>query len=333
MYKFYIPNTGNDNATAFYIKVIQKAVLSNGGKVAYTSDLDEIYTDDIVIVIHPYHFLQVYMKRPKKIISWIQGVTPEECWMTTKNPFSRIIKYILYSIEEKLLLKNSSLIFFVSEQMHQHYKKKYGYNKNNYFIMPCFNQYLNIDAFNNDKYSVPKFVYSGSLAKWQCFEETVILFKMIREEIKDATFTIYTSERELAKTILEKYGIEAELKYVPYNQMADEMKVYKYGFLIREDVVVNRVATPTKMNSYLANGIIPIYSNVIGAFAKEFKGKKFFIPMNNNIDGSIGKLVALESSLIEASDVLSEYQEIFSQYYSEPYYINEIVNIFKMHLK
>ena len=101
----------------------------------------------------------------------------------------------------------------VSNTMLKHYSKKYHYNALS-FIMPCFNTPLNKYAFK-DKYSKPSFVYAGNLAGWQCFEETVSLFSQIKQLVPSATFTVYTQDKEEAGAILDKYGVERDIRYVP----------------------------------------------------------------------------------------------------------------------
>ena len=212
--------------------------------------------------------------------------------------------------------------------MLEYYRKKYGYNKNNYIIMPCFNDQIKDDAFVDSKYKNPTFVYAGNLAGWQCFPQTVELFKTIKSTIPAATLTVYKPDQEKAKAILSERGVEAMVKYVPYTQLAQEIKCYKYGFLIREDDPVNNVATPTKMCNYLANGIIPIYSNVIGDFKEELASLKYSVPLGSRYEG-IEKLFELEKTEIKATDVKTDYMKVFASYYSEENYVNMISNMFK----
>lgn len=201
--------------------------------------------------------------------------------------------------------------------------------------MPCFNQKLELSAFNDEKYSKPTFVYAGNLAGWQCFSETIQLFKRIKEKIPEAELTIYTKEQEDAKQILRKYQVNATVKYVPYQQLNKELQQYKYGFIIREDIDVNNVATPTKMNSYMAVGIIPIYTNVVGAFKKNLSHLEYTVPLNistQKVDVDkldLQKLYDLENKKIKVEEVLNEYNRVFEIFYLEEYYIEKIRKIFQ----
>lgn len=52
---------------------------------------------------------------------------------------------------------------------------------------------------------------------------------------------------EQAKEIVENAGLNnIEIRNVPYQELPAEMKKFKYGFLIRDNHALNRVATPTK---------------------------------------------------------------------------------------
>jgi hypothetical protein len=139
--------------------------------------------------------------------------------------------------------------------------------------------------------------------------------------------TIYTKEHDKAKELLHKYGIEANIKYVPYEQLNNEIKDYKYGFIIREDIEVNRVATPTKMNSYLANGIIPIYTDVVGAYKENISKMRFSIPLEPVTNNGIEKLYELENVEILGNAVLNEYKGLFADYYNREKYVKLLADL------
>ena len=192
--------------------------------------------------------------------------------------------------------------------------------------MPCFNQELDRPSFFDSKYNTPSFVYTGNLAAWQCFEPMIKLFSEIKKNLPSASLSIYTKDQEKAKEILSKYGVNAEIKYVPFQILSQEIRRFKYGFIIREDIEINRVATPTKMNSYMACGVIPIYTNVVGAFQENLSCLKYAIPLDKKGNG-LAKLYELEKTPIIAEDVLCEYNNVFGDYYSRTKYINEISSL------
>lgn len=48
--------------------------------------------------------------------------------------------------------------------------------------------------------------------------------------------------------------------------MSEALADVKFGFVLRNDVPVNRVATPTKLSSYLSAGVIPVFSKYLKDF-------------------------------------------------------------------
>lgn len=318
----------NGDATLYYMDIIKEAAARAGEEVVDGYSFDDSNGRDVV-TLNPPSLPRVMIKGARSVSVWFQGVDGVEYLHYGKcSRFKKIERYIVLSIYEWIALKKSSLNFFVSQKMLDYYRKTFGYKKDNYVIMPCFNDQMKTSSFSDEKYKRPSFVYAGNLAKWQCFPQMIDLYKEIKEKLPNAELTIYSPDQEEAKQILKEKGVEALVKYVPYPQLAEEIKEYKYGFLIREDDIVNNVATPTKMCNYLANGIIPIFSNVIGDFKEELKELKYAIPLGERYEG-LEKLYELEKEEIKAQDVMSDYKTIFDRYYSKEYYVELIAKSMK----
>ena len=329
MVRFYLLKEDINDATAYYISILKDGIEKAGQDVDFVEDLSAVRKNDYVVCIVPKTFWRVLKNtRRTKTIFWFQGVTPEEVDFYDFPFIKRQLSKLRYTFLEWLILNTSVFNFFVSNTMLWHYQRKYGYKRNNWLVMPCFNQKILKSAFSNTKYQEPSFVYTGSLANWQCFEPAVQLFKEIQGKIGRASLTIYTKEKDKAIRILEKYNIDATIKYVPYQQLSDELKHFKYGFIIREDNTVNNVATPTKMNSYLANGIIPIYTDIVGAYKENLNCLRYAIPLSVDNTG-LDKLFELESQRISGDDVYEDYKKIFYKYYNREFYVNKIAETLK----
>lgn len=323
-YNIFYPE--RTNATEFYISIIERAILKNGDQVKYIHDLSELDKGDIVVTLDYLGSLRAMKYKPSKIITWIQGVQPEERHLLSgRSGIDAFLRYRVYhSMIEKYIINKSDLCLFVSESMRDHYEKKYGYKRDNYLIMPCFNTSLEDRAFFDEKYKAPTFLYSGNTLGWQCFPEIIALFKHIKTNlIPDAKLYIYSKDNDIVQRELRKNNVEAEIGFVPYRQLNEEIKRIKYGFLIRKDIAINKVATPTKMSSYLANGIIPIFSDIIGDFNKVMGKLKYTVPVGQNYEG-LEKLLDLENADLNASSIKEEYQTIFNKYYNVEYYIDLI---------
>lgn len=325
MFKFfYRRKDGINDATAFYVGVIKKAIVKGSMQFEEMVGSPKFEEDDNVVTIGALDALYSYRRKYKYLINWYQGIGPEQLlYFSKENKLYVLAKVILYYICEKIALRKCRLNIFVSKSMLAHYKKKYGYKGDNYFIMPCFNEYLQEHSFYDEKYTKPTFVYTGSTDGWQCIPETLCLYKQIKARIPNATLTIYSKDKEKVKKMLQEYAVEADVKYVSYTQLSKEIRKYKYGFLIRQNNPVNDVATPTKMCSYMANGLIPIYSDVIGDFKDVFSEMDYTIALSEKFEG-IDKIFELEKKNINASEVFKEFSGIFRDYYSEEKYIKSL---------
>lgn len=328
MYKIYLEKGNIHEATVVYTDIIKKGIEASGNDCEVVYKLDDIKSGDNVVVIDSKVFCKLYFSNKNiKLITWFQGIMPEEIGFTHKG-IQRLIRQVFWTFLERVALSKSKMIFFVSEAMLEHYQKKYSYRKNNYIIMPCFNKDLNETSFLcENKYTTPTFVYAGSLSKWQCLNETIDIFLELKKYIEDAKLTILTSEIDNAEKLIHSKGlVNTEVKFVPLEDLDNELKKYKYGFLIREDCQVNNVATPTKLNTYIANGVIPIYSTVVKDFNKQFKDIKYIVPVSNNNDVSLisNDIRKFNDKIIHVDEIINDYKKIFGKYYNTQYYLDEI---------
>lgn len=330
MFKLYLTQRSVNEATAHYLTLIERAIFNAGQYSKRIFRVNDILKNDIVITVESKDFFLLQILKPRnKKINWFQGINPEEALMMYKNP----LRAALWRFFEQVTLRKSSLNIFVSKAMQAHYLTKYGYNSGNYFIMPCYNSPLNpLAFFEKGKYISPSFVYTGSLSSWQCVNQVLLIFKQLQILIPNANLKILTTEREKARLMIKQFDVQnCEVDYVPAKQIGEELKKYKYGFLIREEHIVNTVSTPTKMNTYLANGVIPIYSNVISDFEEninldhyELRCSPKLVPME------IAQLIYnFEVKVeVEPKQFLELCQTIFNKYYNDKYYTEKLSMVF-----
>ena len=225
---------------------------------------------------------------------------------------------------EYLTLRVSKFNLFVSDRMLEHYEKTYKLRlRKKSFVMPCFNV-DGLDTYNlcEERYNHNVFCYVGSLAAWQCFPETVELYKKIEATVPDAFLKVYTSDQKTAKDYLKQAGIKNySVGFVTQDKLPLALSNCKFGFIIRDDILVNNVATPTKMSTYLSCGVIPIFSDCISAFKEHFSHYKYFIPVSANSYAEVKDKLCQK---IDVSSLSQEYQYVFQSYYNTQYYIAEI---------
>jgi len=354
-YKIYLTKKNQYEAVKYYIDIIYEAIhqINENTYCKIIHSDDDIEIGDLLITIEPETLFRIYIKynilKKYKVnfINWYQGVVPIEAEQIYRDNLKNINKknifYKIYSIFRVLYLKycesfsikKSILNIFVSKEMEKYYKDKYKRNNIKSIIMPCFNSDIKYESFANyKKYTELTFVYAGNIAPWQCIDKTLLLYQEIEKIFKSAKLYILTFDVKRMNEIIKNYKINnVEIYNVKLEKLNDEISRFKYGFLIRENNVINNVATPVKMNTYLANGVIPIFSsksikdfNII-ANMTNYK-VDFDIDNQNWVNDIINKLENIEMIKIEAENIYKQYNNIFNNYYNKKYYLKLLIDEF-----
>lgn len=317
----------NATVTDFYTEIIGDALKSIGEKVISAYEWDEITPEkrDTVIVITAPNAIKAYA-RGLKYVYWSQGVWPEESYMRHKS----IIRLKACGAIEKVALKHASFVFFVSESMKKFYEQKYHLDfTGRYYIMPCSNEVIHQDSFDTpQKYVDNIFCYAGGTSVWQCFEETIALYKKIETQRKDAKLLLLVKEKEYAEKLVSKYEIQnCEIDFVPVERLQERLRNVKFGFVIRKEDPVNCVATPTKVLTYLANGIIPIYSSSLAGIDPIMSRTDYKVRYEN--DENITVILSLMDGQIDKYRIKSDYMEIYNDNYCRDEHIKRIAKIFE----
>ena len=322
---FFLPKNTMNEATIFYVDIIKKAYEKIGFRVFESDDFKDIFEfNNIFVMSAKWFFLIKLMKLNSNVVTWFQGLGGEEALMTRNSSRDKFF----WSVLEFFALKYSFFIFFVSIKMRDYYFNRFSISNVSNFIMPCFNKNLNYKALNfSHKKNDLSFVYAGGLDKWQCIEKTLTFFREIEVLNPNAVITLLTRDVDQALTLLNKYKIENGFaKFVKLEDLDSELVKYKYGFLIREDHIVNNVSTPTKMSSYLANGVIPIYTNVIDDFELNLKSNYFLkLKANSDVDSWVDAFFKHDLYIKENIHLLKDdIVKIFNSYYSRSFYIDKL---------
>ena len=271
------------------------------------------------------------LKGYKNIIVWVQGVVPEEAIMKGYPKY----RYIAHSILEYISLRKAKYIFVCSKTMKKHYETKYKLDiSSKVFIMPCFNE-IDIDKSSfgiQKKYKENTFLYVGTLSAWQCFEETLQIYKEIEKEKEKTCLYVYTPNQDEARMALAKYEIQNyQVDYLPADKLGEKIKMVKYGFVLRKRNIVNQVATPTKLSNYIAHGIIPIYSDCLQSFndyQQKSSGYAVICNVENKEEGIKNILENMEGN-IDSLSIEKWCKRTFSTYYNQNKYIKDIGEFLK----
>lgn len=308
-----------------YLEVVQQALVENGYRCEFIKSLDNV--DKKALIVHPMAVdaFKFYWKGYKNFIIWQQGAIADESFMRNHSK----LRYWIINKFDTFAMKKAKFILFVSDYMKQHYEKLAGcsFSEKSY-NMPCFNEEYDNSIYGNKDYSKKVFTYAGSLDLWQCFEQTADLYKRIEERVPNTMFKVLTFQVDEGKKILQEKGVKNYVvKCVPKEEVKKELSETTYGFILREDNMVNRVATPTKFSSYLSAGVIPIFSDCLRDFASISSNMKYVLKVGEKY--SVEEVEAFVKRPIDLDGVRDEFRTLFEGYYSVSKHISNLKQIFQ----
>jgi hypothetical protein len=315
-----------DNAvTKLYMEIIENAFSLIGQQVTAVhsaDDIDGTNGSDIYLTATVQNAVKLWLCGRRNIVIWIQGLWSEESYM---RHHSRVRKGAI-DAAERFILKRARFIFFVSAEMRRFYEDKYELDfSGRAYLMPCFNADIEKKYFfTPDKYKNNVFVYIGGMQIWQRFNDIVRLYgKVEAAGIPNAKLLVYTQQREEASSVLRAHSIKSwELDWVAPEKVQSALAEVKFGFAVRENIDVNRVATPTKIANYLASGVIPIYSDCLCGITDILSGTKYSVPLPDM--ESADPIMEMLKVRCAPDDVYKEYAGLFTKAYNSAEYTKDI---------
>ena len=214
--------------------------------------------------------VSLFRKKTKLILD-IHGASPEE--------FEYLHGFKNNRLEdlERRSVSTAESIICQSDEMKRHLTRKYGTNPDSILVFRC-----GVDT-NTFKYSeenriairhelriednVLLFVYSGGMDKWQRVGDTLSFFKRYHNHNMNSKLLILTRNIEDLNQIVKENkleGIKSSIitKSLPYKDVPKYLNASDFAFLLRDNVIMNAVASPTKLGEYMACGL-PVISTEV----------------------------------------------------------------------
>lgn len=180
-------------------------------------------------------------------------------------------KIILYTFVEKLITRYSFKIICVTNQMKKYYIDKFKISNNKIEVLPIFSQSVDFNLVKNKDYDMKTIIYAGNLDKWQRVDEMLKLASTHPQ----FRYQFLVSNIDEFKKKMDKFcfdNIILNYDSVPKEKVIDYYKQASFGFVIRDNNILNKVSCPTKLVEYICNGIIPIMNDFqLG----DFKGLRY----------------------------------------------------------
>lgn len=220
-----------------------------------------------VVYLHSILRLKSYFHRVlflfgRKRILDLHGVVPEEFEvqgdLSNFKNFNKI---------EKFAVSNADVIIGVTNKMVNYVLIKHKIKeRKNIIIMPILPGKKNISEKLIGK-QANTVIYCGGLQKWQQVDK---MLEFVNKNNKNLEFTfLVPNPEELLKIYKEKYNTDFPglVTSSPSDKVVDWYSKNSLGLILREDMIVNNAACPTKLIEYFQNDVLPIVdSENIGDF-------------------------------------------------------------------
>lgn len=224
------------------------------------------------IYVHSIYFYALiffplfFINKKSKIILDVHGTVPEELEHSGKIVLSKLMKVV-----EKIAFSRIELAVCVTKRMCRFYSERYPYSAARYLYLPIFTSQVccpakqsNVDELRR-KLGMPStcnvYLYSGGLHTWQNIDLMLSVAKSLYSS-NDNWFLFLTGEiAEMNRKIEKIFGSSPDRIKVTHVQPEELRNYYEladYGFVLRDDHILNRVANPTKLIEYLYFGIKPV---------------------------------------------------------------------------
>lgn len=179
---------------------------------------------------------------------------------------------------QKKSLKYADYIIVVSEKLKEQIEKNTLTKINLFSIVSCGVDFLKFQkaekAFCNcDIDNKIVLGYCGGVNKWQNIESIVDIVVSLRKMDNNIFFMLFTSENiDFLKDKMNTLGTGNYYTCaLNYDEVPSFLKLLDAGFVIRDNITLNIVSSPTKIPEYLAAGVPVICNKYCGDYDRSIK--------------------------------------------------------------
>ena len=205
------------------------------------------------------------------------GIVPEESVYDNRCKIGDKDYNYLKSIE-KYAINNSTNIICVSNRFKNYIIDTFGVDKDKISVVPCCVNDIP-DTINFEKRKEIRaslgierrkvIIYAGSIVKYQCVDEMIEIFSNLIK-VDNSFYFLFLSaynNYESLKGKFAQYHIDESfytMRSVKQDEVFNYLCASDFGFLIRDNNLLNKVSSPTKLAEYLMAGLPIVATNSVG---------------------------------------------------------------------
>jgi hypothetical protein len=185
------------------------------------------------------------------------------------------IKKEIATIERRCVLESNRQLA-VSEALVEYWRETFGYNGSSHRVIPCTLNSNTIFAPVSEeavrqarqKLGIPAqatvVVYSGSVAGWQSLNDFGQRMLPLMQQNPNLHLLLLIKQLPENFAPLAQYATRIHRHWLSPEEVGTALAAADHGWMLREDTVTNRVASPVKFAEYLAAGLHVIISGNLG---------------------------------------------------------------------
>jgi len=212
------------------------------------------------------------------LIYEVHGAAAFESLYRHQKSLSRWLRFLIVYFLESLAVLLSNRILLVSKKI-VHYYPLLKFKR--CVVIPRFISEEHIDwnkqeisetfklfksfSDNAKKHHKKIIVYSGGAAVWQCVEEMLKIMGFLTEKCRFC-MAIFTYEQDKFKKKALKYAQDPDVFFsgnLKDAELISALSLCDIGILLRKNLVLNQVASPTKLYEYLYAGLALITTDSV----------------------------------------------------------------------
>ena len=234
----------------------------------FSKVLKTVSKEDVLIVCGVIDGLHLMSKRLPENTWWLKlGVIEEEGTGGLRFKVRKKLESLHARFKHRIVVSRPMADFLDAE---------YGAARGGVLVLPClvdlerFPEAADRNMLRKKLGLDEKFVmsYVGTASHWQCVNETVALFRKLREMREDCFFWVFTPDRQAFETLLADLPVDCwQIEYRPHHELAHLLPAADVACLLRRKELLNRVSSPLKLPEYLACGLPVLIGPQVGQYS------------------------------------------------------------------
>ena len=248
--------------------------------------------------------------KPLPYVYDVRGDLLDEVKATGAQP----LKSSIYIFLEQIALARAKHVSVVSRPLKEIIAKRMLTHKPISIVPSCVNSFM-FSASENEILQKREqlgistddivLLYSGGLSHYQKIPEMLQLWTRIHDDCSNIKFILFTNSdpHSLPSEIgnLDHFGDNLQIYNLPRGQLISMLHVADIAFLLRDDRILNKVASPVKFAEYISSGLAVVGSPNTGDISSHI------------VERNIGMLVS-PSDLFARYDQLLEFITSFNKH-------------------